>query len=70
MLSKDIEMIIVKYKKYIDAFEEFDRTGKWPLEKTRRSFTIQQAAYQKLKAEAKKRKMSMSDLLDELIENA
>ena len=68
MLSNDIEKILVKYKKYTDAFEEFDRTGKWPLQKIRRSFTIRQGNYQKLKKEAAKRKMSMSDLLDELIE--
>ncbi len=33
MLSKDAERVLVKYKKFFDAFEEFDKTGKFPLDK-------------------------------------
>lgn len=68
MLSKDAEMILKRYKKFFDAFEEFDRTGKFPLEKIRRSFTIRQGNYQKLKKMAKRKKIPMSELLDKMIE--
>ena len=68
MLSKDAERILKRYKKFFDAFEEYDRTGKFPLEKIRRSFTIRQGNYQKLKREAEKRKIPMSELLDRMIE--
>ena len=68
MLSKDAERILKRYKRFFDAFEEYDRTGKFPLEKIRRSFTIRQGNYQKLKREAGKRKIPMSELLDRMIE--
>ena len=68
MLSKDAKRILIKYKKYFDAFEEYDRTGKFPLDKIRRSFTIRQGNYQKLKEEAKNKGISMSELLDRTIE--
>jgi hypothetical protein len=68
MLSKDAERILVKYRKYFNAFEEFDRTGKFSLEKVRRSFTIQRGNYQKLKKEAARKNTSMSELLDRFIE--
>lgn len=68
MLSKDAETILKRYKKFFDAFEEFDRTGKFPMEKIRRSFTIRQGNYQKLKSAAAKRNVPMSELLDRMIE--
>ena len=68
MLSRDAEMILKRYKRFFDAFEKFDRTGEFPLEKIRRSFTITRGSYHKLKAEAARRRISMSELIDRMIE--
>ena len=68
MLSQEIRQIMKENDKYARMLEEYDRTGMFPLEKIRRSFTIKRMNYNKLKSVSKKTGKSMSDLLDEMIE--
>ena len=49
MLSKDVKEIMEKYKEYLQMFEEFDRTGKFPLERVRIDLTLQRRNIDKLK---------------------
>ena len=55
-------------ERYAQMLEEYDRTGVFPLDKIRRSFTIKQMSYKKLKNLSKKMHKSMSDILDEMID--
>jgi hypothetical protein len=55
-------------EKYAKMLEEFDRTGKLPLEKIRRSFTIRRSTFNSLKKQSKRTGKSMSNILDELVE--
>ena len=68
MRLKDIERIMRENKKYTDMLEEYDRTGKFPLEKIRRSFTLKRMNFDKLKKTSKDKGESMSDMLDDLID--
>ncbi|MBL7206877.1 MAG: hypothetical protein ISS36_04725 [Candidatus Aenigmarchaeota archaeon] len=68
MLSKDVKEIMEKYKEYLQMFEEFDRTGKFPLERVRIDLTLQRRNIDKLKKISKKENKKMSHLIDELIE--
>ena len=68
MLSQEIRKIMKENNKYAKMLEEYDKTGIFPLDKIRRSFTIKQMNYQKLKKISKRTEKSMSDLLDEMIE--
>lgn len=68
MRLKDIERIMKKNEKYAKMLEEFDRTGKLPLDKIRRSFTIRNSTFNALKSESKRTGKSMSDILDEIVE--
>ena len=68
MLSQAIRRIMKDNKKYTKMLEEYDRTGIFPLDKIRRSFTIKQMSYAKLKNMSDESGKSMSDLLDEMIE--
>jgi len=69
MLSKDIKRILKENEKYFKILEDFDRTGKFGLDKIRRSFTIKQMNYEKLKKLSKQKKINMSEILDNTIEN-
>ncbi|MFH1978717.1 MAG: hypothetical protein ABIJ92_05310 [Candidatus Aenigmatarchaeota archaeon] len=57
-------------EKYAKILEEYDRTGKFPLEKIRRSFTLKRMTINKLKSLSKKTGRSMSDIIDSLIESS
>lgn len=68
MLPRDIKRIMKENERYAQMLEYYDRTGKWPLKKIRRSFTIRTINFEKLKEISRKTGMSMSDILDSLIE--
>ena len=67
-LSKDILRIMKENVKYTNMFEEYDRTGEFPLDKVRRSFTLRKMTIKKLKAVSKKTGKSMSGLIDKVVE--
>lgn len=69
MLSREIRRIMKENEKYTKMLEEYDRTGKFPLEKIRRSFTLKRMTTDKLKRMSKKTGRSMSDIIDTLVEN-
>ena len=68
MRFQEIEKIMKKNEKYAKILEEYDRTGVFPLQKVRRSFTLKQMTINKLKSHSKKTGNSMSDIIDDLIE--
>lgn len=70
MQLREIERIMKKNEKYARMLEEFDRTGKMPLEKLRRSFTIRRSTFNALKRESKETNKSMSDIIDEIVEKS
>ena len=70
MLPKDMKKILKENDKYAKMLEYYDRTGRFPLDKIRRSFTLKEMNITKLKGMSKKSGKSMSDILDELIETA
>ncbi|MBI2676266.1 MAG: hypothetical protein HYX24_07440 [Candidatus Aenigmarchaeota archaeon] len=69
MLPREIDRIMKENRRYTEMLEYYDRTGKFPLGKTRRSFTLKEMSISKLKEVSKKSGKSMSSLLDMLIEN-
>ena len=69
MLPKRYERILDRTEKYMKMLEYYDRTGRFPLDKLRRSFTLKEMNITKLKQISRKTGKSMSDRLDELIEN-
>jgi len=68
MLLRDIKRIMKKNEKYARMLEEYDRTGKLPLEKVRRSFTLRRMTINELKEHSKRTGKSMSGLIDEMVE--
>lgn len=68
MLSKDIKRIMKENEKYAKMLEEYDRTGKFPLEKIRRSFTLRRMTVDKLKKSSRKTGRNMSDTIDDLVD--
>ena len=68
MLPQDIRRIMKENEKYAKMLEEYDRTGKFPLEKIRRSFTLKRMTMNKLKNESKRTDKSMSAILDSLVD--
>ncbi len=69
MLSREIKRIMHENEKYAKILEEYDRTGEFPLEKVRRSFTLKRISINKLKETSRTTGKSMSDIIDELVEN-
>jgi hypothetical protein len=55
-------------EKFVRMLEEYDRTGKPPWEKIRRSFTLRRMTVEKLKETSKKTGKSMSDIIDKLVD--
>lgn len=70
MLPKRYERILDKNDKYMKMLEYYDRTGRFPLDKIRRSFTLKEMNVTKLKEMSRKTGKNMSDILDGLIESA
>lgn len=69
MLRREIRRIMTENERYAQMLEYYDRTGKFPLSKIRRSFTLKEMNISKLKIISKSGGKSMSGMLDELIEN-
>ena len=69
MVPREIKRIMNENEKFTDMLEEFDRTGEFPLDKIRRSFTLKKMTVNKLKRVSKKTGHSMSDIIDSVIEN-
>ena len=69
MLSKEIRRILKENKKWIDMFEKWDRTGIDPFSEKKVCFSIKDINHHKLKKIAKTQKISMSDIIDNLIES-
>jgi hypothetical protein len=57
-------------EKYAKMLEDYDRTGKFPLEKIKRSFTLKRMTVDKLKKLSKQKRKSMSSILDRIVEEA
>lgn len=70
ILPADILRIMKENEKYLNMLEEYDRTGVFPLEKVRRSFTLKRMTMDKLKRASKKTGKSMSDIIDNIVDNA
>jgi len=68
MLSQEIKRIMKENEKYAKMLEEYDRTGKLPIEKIRISFTIKRMTADTLKRISQKTGNSMSDIIDDLVE--
>lgn len=68
MLSRDIRRIMKENERYAKLLEYYDRTGRLPLKKTRRNFTLKDINFSRLKKASKKTGKSMSRILDELVE--
>lgn len=68
MLSQEIRRIMKKNERYTQMLEYYDRTGRFPLKKIRRSFTLKEMNISKLKKVSRKTGKSMSGILDNLIE--
>ena len=68
MRLQEIKRIMKENEGYAKLLEDYDRTGKFPLRKIRRSFTLRQKTIDMLKKESKRRKESMSGIIDEIIE--
>lgn len=68
MLSREIRRIMKENEKYIRMLEEYDKTGKLPIEKIRRSFTLKRLTMKKLKSASKKTGKSMSAIIDNLVD--
>lgn len=68
MLSQGIRKIMKENEKYTDMLEYYDKTRVLPIKKIRRSFTIKQMNYRKLKELSNRTGKSMSKLLDKMID--
>jgi len=68
MRLQEIKRIMKENEGYAKLLEDYDRTEKFPLRKIRRSFTLRQKTIDMLKKESKRRKESMSGIIDEIIE--
>jgi hypothetical protein len=55
-------------KELFHALEEFDKTGKFALDKIRRSYTLKRSTVEKLRRLAKERCIKMSNVIDGLVE--
>ena len=69
MLSKEIREVLEKHKASLAHFEEYDRTGVWPLEKRRVDVTLTQETVRKIDGLAKKHGVSRSRMIEKLVEN-
>ena len=65
---KEIRKVIKENKEWTDVLAEWDKSGVDPFAEKLVSFSIKGKNHLKLKKIARKRKKSMSDVVDELIE--
>jgi hypothetical protein len=68
MLSQEIRRIMKENEKYANMLEEYDRTGEFPLDKVRRSFTLKRMTVNKLKTISEKTGKSMSGIIDNIVD--
>ena len=68
MLPREIRRTMKENEKFVRMLEEYDRTGKSPWGKIRRSFTLKRMTVEKLKETSKKTGKSMSDIIDKLVD--
>ena len=68
MRLQEIRRIMKENDRYAKMLEEYDKTGKLPLKKIRRSFTLRQMTINILKKESEKTGNSMSDIIDDAVE--
>lgn len=68
MLSPEIKRIMKENERYAKLLEYYDRTGRLPLKKARRNFTLKDINFHRLRNASKRTGKSMSRVLDELIE--
>jgi hypothetical protein len=68
MLPQDIRRIMKENDRYARMLEYYDRTGRFPLDKIRRSYTLKEINIARLKKASNKTGKSMSDILDGLLE--
>ena len=68
MLPREIRRTMKENEKFVRMLEEYDRTGKPPWEKIRRSFTLRRMTVEKLKETSRKTGKSMSDIIDKLVD--
>jgi len=68
MLPREIRRTMKENEKFVRMLEEYDRTGKPPWGKIRRSFTLKRMTVEKLKETSKKTGKSMSDIIDKLVD--
>ncbi len=67
MLPREIERIMKENEKYARILEEYDRTGKFPLDKIRRSFTLKRMTIERLRAISERSGKSMSEVIDDVM---
>ncbi len=68
MLSKGIKRIMKENEKYAKILAYYDETGVFQLEKVKRSFTLRKSTMSKLKELSKKKRKSMSAVVDSLVD--
>jgi len=68
MLSQEIRRIMKENEKYANMLEEYDRTGEFPLDKVRRSFTLRKMTMSKLRRTSEKTGKSMSAIIDNVVD--
>jgi len=68
MLPREIRRTMKENEKFVRMLEEYDRTGKPPWGKIRRSFTLKRITVEKLKEASEKTGKSMSDIIDKLVD--
>lgn len=68
MLPREIRRIMKENERYAEMLEYYDRTGRFPLGKIRRSFTLKEMNFSRLKEMSKESGKNMSEILDGLTE--
>lgn len=68
MTLQEIKRIMKENEKYAKMLEEYDKTGKFALDKIRRSFTLKRMTTDKLKKMSQETGKSMSDIIDKLVD--
>ena len=70
MLSKDVKEIIQTQATWLAVFEEYDRTGVWPLERRRIDLTLSNRTIERLRERARAEGKPISRIVDELVASA
>jgi len=68
-MRQDIKTIGKRLEGSFKILEEFDKTGKFGLDKVRRSYTLNHSTVEKLKHISKERGIKMSNVIDEIVKS-